>query len=83
MIIESIIRNQTICAKICHEEYKNGFCAGVMHRDGNCKFLVSINSPLLQNARDILYLDSKYYMQLIILRWVPTQQLSIKLMFFS
>lgn len=71
-------QKQTVCAKICHKGgYKDGSCAGVMHNGKNCTILVSVNPQSSQNARDILYLDSKYYMRSINLRWVPTQQLSI------
>lgn len=79
-------QNQPVCAKKCHEGgILDGSCAGVMHNGVNCKFLklVSVNPPSSQNERDTLYLDSKYYMRSINLRWVPTQHSSIKVMFFS
>lgn len=74
---ESVQSSQ--CAKECHEDDS---CAGVMH-GGICTILVSVNPPSSREERSTLYLDSKYYMRSINLRWVPTQQLSIKVMFFS
>lgn len=62
--------SSSYCAEICHEV---GSCAGVMHLD-ICKILGSVNPPSPQDERDTLYLDSKYYMGSINLRWVPTQQ---------
>lgn len=71
--------NSYYCAEKCHEV---GSCAGVMHH-GICNILANVNPSSPQNTRDTLYLDSKYYMRSINLRRVPTQQLSIKVKFFS
>lgn len=72
--------SSSYCAEICH---KVGSCAGVMHH-GVCRILANVNPSSPQNAqKNTLYLDSKYCMRSINLRRVPTQQLSIKVKFFS